>query len=306
MHIMCRRPCPSSLVPWTKFATNTVALLLAILMFFFTAMVCQISTCKTVRAYVLSEEGTSDFAAFTVRAPHALHTLHTWASVHVTRRMFWVSSPAGRLGEPCKVGWGLRENPIVLAQILHFAHWQHMKSGQIIATSHDLTRLVREIPLFQGNLGWWNIIIWPDEMIFIFVEIGVSPLRRSHISPRRHPWSSMGRWRKREIGRHLSAGWGRQFGNFCGSCWFSQFPKGETGIFCTKIQKWNATCMTVWEKQSWKGIPWADLCIYYEFNARLVTTVVEKTRGSHEWCPPRNISALCGDKRRVICGCFQK
>ncbi len=38
-------------------------------------------------------------------------------------------------------------------------------SGQIIATSHDLTpngSLVREIPLFQGNLGWWNIIIWPD------------------------------------------------------------------------------------------------------------------------------------------------
>ena len=38
-------------------------------------------------------------------------------------------------------------------------------SGQIIATSHDLTPnggLVREIPLFQGNLGWWNNIIWPD------------------------------------------------------------------------------------------------------------------------------------------------
>ena len=37
--------------------------------------------------------------------------------------------------------------------------------GQIIATSHDLTPnggLVREFPLFQGNLGWWNIIIWPD------------------------------------------------------------------------------------------------------------------------------------------------
>ena len=31
------------------------------------------------------------------------------------------------------------------------------KSGQIIATSHDLTPnggLVREFPLFQGNLGW--------------------------------------------------------------------------------------------------------------------------------------------------------
>ena len=40
-------------------------------------------------------------------------------------------------------------------------------SGQIIATSHDLTPnggLVREIPLFQGKLGWWNIIIWPDHI----------------------------------------------------------------------------------------------------------------------------------------------
>ena len=34
-------------------------------------------------------------------------------------------------------------------------------SGQIIATSHDLTPnggLVRDIPLFQANLGWRNII----------------------------------------------------------------------------------------------------------------------------------------------------
>ncbi len=37
---------------------------------------------------------------------------------------------------------------------------------------HDLTRpgpqnrgLVRAIPLFQGNLGWWNMIIWPDNLI---------------------------------------------------------------------------------------------------------------------------------------------
>ena len=38
-------------------------------------------------------------------------------------------------------------------------------SGQIIATSHDLTPnggLVRDIPLFRGNLGSWNIIIWPE------------------------------------------------------------------------------------------------------------------------------------------------
>ena len=34
-------------------------------------------------------------------------------------------------------------------------------SGQFITTSHDLTPnggLVMEIPFFQGNLGWWNII----------------------------------------------------------------------------------------------------------------------------------------------------
>ena len=38
---------------------------------------------------------------------------------------------------------------------------------QFVATSHDVTPkgcLVMEIPLFQGNLGWWNIIlIQPDE-----------------------------------------------------------------------------------------------------------------------------------------------
>ena len=44
-----------------------------------------------------------------------------------------------------------------------------ISSGQIIATSHDLTPnggLVREFPLFQGNLGWWNIVIWPDLINF--------------------------------------------------------------------------------------------------------------------------------------------
>ena len=49
--------------------------------------------------------------------------------------------------------------------INHEKWWLWDISGQIIATSHDLTPnggLVREIPLFQENLGWWNIIIWPD------------------------------------------------------------------------------------------------------------------------------------------------
>ncbi len=49
-----------------------------------------------------------------------------------------------------------------------FWHWQMpIISGQILATSHDLTPnggLVREFPLFQGNLGWWNIIICPDHL----------------------------------------------------------------------------------------------------------------------------------------------
>ena len=42
--------------------------------------------------------------------------------------------------------------------------WMHNSNvfGQIIATSHDLTPNVGGNPLFQGNLGWWNIIIWPD------------------------------------------------------------------------------------------------------------------------------------------------
>ena len=51
--------------------------------------------------------------------------------------------------------------------------------GQIIATSHNLTPnggLVREIPLFQGNLGWWNIIIWPAIINRILTTYSKYPL----------------------------------------------------------------------------------------------------------------------------------
>ena len=52
-------------------------------------------------------------------------------------------------------------NPIYTPYIVGI-YWVYINiyiyiSGQIIATSHDLTPnggLVREIPLFQGNLGW--------------------------------------------------------------------------------------------------------------------------------------------------------
>ena len=50
-------------------------------------------------------------------------------------------------------------------------------SGQIIATSHDLTPnggLVREIPLFQEIPGWWNIIIWPDFWKQSFISYSLS------------------------------------------------------------------------------------------------------------------------------------
>ena len=60
--------------------------------------------------------------------------------------------------------------------------------GQIIATSHDLTPnggLVREIPLIQGNLGWWNIIIWPGTLprCFFFSEFG-------------SPWKMVRSWKE--------------------------------------------------------------------------------------------------------------
>ena len=61
--------------------------------------------------------------------------------------------------------------------LLGFQAFYIFDSGQIIATSHDLTPnggLVREIPLFQGNPGWWNIIIWPDLIAFLHVASSIS------------------------------------------------------------------------------------------------------------------------------------
>ena len=64
----------------------------------------------------------------------------------------------GRIdGCPEKNGtWG---KDVFLPKMLFFLCFgvHDFQSGQIIATSHDLTPnggLVREIPLFQGNLGW--------------------------------------------------------------------------------------------------------------------------------------------------------
>ncbi len=54
---------------------------------------------------------------------------------------------------------------------LIYFNWLKTKPfGFFWSNYSDLTPngdLVREIPLFQGNLGWWNIIIWPDSWPFI-------------------------------------------------------------------------------------------------------------------------------------------
>ena len=64
------------------------------------------------------------------------------------------------------IGWGLSTNQ---KQILG-AFFLFNQPGQ---NYNDLTRpgppkcsLVRGIPLFQKNLGWWNIIVWPDACFF--------------------------------------------------------------------------------------------------------------------------------------------
>ena len=57
------------------------------------------------------------------------------------------------------IGIGIPEPMVVNGGEVHFTTLNGLrnKSGQIIATSHDLTPnggLVREIPLFQGNPDW--------------------------------------------------------------------------------------------------------------------------------------------------------
>ena len=96
-----------------------------------------------------------------------------WKTIHGWHLSFpWIADDF--LGSPWGFFWGSRRSCVT-----YF-------SGQIITTSHDLTPnggLVREIPLFQGNLGWWNIIIWPDfwkyEVEFILARYCQCKLRNN-------------------------------------------------------------------------------------------------------------------------------
>ena len=84
-------------------------------------------------------------------------------------------------------------------------------SGQIIATSHDRFPpnggLVRDIPLFQGNLGWWTIIIRPKLLCMLHVHLllycdiwrtawSIPLIIPNCFFPRKkkHPWSWKNVW----------------------------------------------------------------------------------------------------------------
>ena len=58
-----------------------------------------------------------------------------------------------------------------------------------LARPHSKGSLVRESPLFQGNLGCWNIIIWPDLCIHVWTDtfdfkLKTKPLQRKLSMPR--------------------------------------------------------------------------------------------------------------------------
>ena len=85
--------------------------------------------------------------------------------------------------------WNPAWKPVEVGGLAHY--WQGFihPSGQIIATSHDLTPncgLVKDIPLFQGNLGWWNIIIRPDPLGFFFHQQYLKAVEKTRGWQHRH------------------------------------------------------------------------------------------------------------------------
>ena len=87
--------------------------------------------------------------------------------VSLISRLFWV---IGRWNSPQWSCFKFQVSSDQLTLVIS-CFFMGIISGQIIATSHDLTRnggLVREVPLFQGNPGWWNIMICPDYIIQLY------------------------------------------------------------------------------------------------------------------------------------------
>ena len=54
----------------------------------------------------------------------------------------------------------------------------------------------REIPLFQGNLAWWNIIIWPEWSKFVWSLDAPIHLGETRLDDSNHAWNSPFAWPK--------------------------------------------------------------------------------------------------------------
>ena len=72
--------------------------------------------------------------------------------------------------DACGLGSSLRQRrrrgDVGLETSSVISTWKLMTGKWFWSNYSDLTPnggLVREIPFFQGNLDWWNIIIWPDD-----------------------------------------------------------------------------------------------------------------------------------------------
>ena len=94
-------------------------------------------------------------------------------------------------------------NHVGLLELVKICSWNFASPNEIIATSNDLTpkgSWGREIPLFQGNLGWWNIIIWPNELKKISSWFSAIPKSLRFLGCRgcfQENWrNSPGRWRR--------------------------------------------------------------------------------------------------------------
>ena len=131
-------------------------------------------------------------------------------------------------------------------------------SGQIIATSHDLTPkggLVREIPLFQGNLGWWNILIWPDmypvykryilPIWWVIIHYRSHPLRSNLKNPLTY---SLGIWSNTlKNHQHLTRKWPMVAGWILYHCHLVISTPGKilswAGVLSEQML-WHVTCET--------------------------------------------------------------
>ncbi len=146
-----------------------------------TSLASQVKAAQAKRDELETEGKWTRISFARVSAPWRIRVLTPWFSqdfVHQFRK-FLVGSPNQNDHQEWwkpDLSFGMGDG-VEMGCLKHSDEWvdvmwkiseylfNYYTSGQIIATSHDLTPngdLVREIPLFQVFPGWWNIIIWPD------------------------------------------------------------------------------------------------------------------------------------------------